>query len=545
MGLRPIPRAAPRTGWLGCPQYSTLAPAKTRPRLVIIGAATAIATLALNPLPARGEEGFAVNRFEPAERGGRFFVVDSLDMRGRLRPSVGLVGEWARSPLVAYAPGDVERRAIVRDQLLLHLGGSLVVADRWRFGLDLPFAPYQDGEAVDFADQRYRPATKPAFGDLRIAADVRIAGTSGDPLVLAAGMRLWAPTGVASQMTGDGAARLGPQVLAAGDVGPFVWAARLAFVERWRDDVYAGSKLGGELSGGLGAGIRLVDGRLVVGPEVFASTGVHAFFGRRSTPAEVLVGAHYDVGAGVRAGASVGAGIGRGYGAPALRMVASLEWTPPIPPPDRDRDGIFDGADACPDEAGPPSSDPEANGCPEPVPMPMPREDADGDGIFDTEDACPAVGGVHTKDPMTNGCPPQPEKPLAVVTPTEIRIEQQVRFQTDSAELLVGGRGGGENDAVLGEIKRVLDEHPEIRKVRVEGHTDAVGNDAYNEELSARRAASVARWLVEHGVAEGRLVTEGFGSRQPIDSNATEAGRANNRRVVLRIVEREAPTRKK
>ena len=124
---------------------------------------------------------------------------------------------------------------------------------------------------------------------------------------------------------------------------------------------------------------------------------------------------------------------------------------------------------------------------------------------------------------------------LAVVTDTEIRIEEQIRFATDSAELLP------ESDAVLFAVTRTLREHPGIRKLRVEGHTDETGEPTYNDELSARRAAAVMAWLVKHGVDARLLVSQGFGSRRPIDASGTDEGRARNRRVAFTILERQPP----
>jgi outer membrane protein OmpA-like peptidoglycan-associated protein len=73
--------------------------------------------------------------------------------------------------------------------------------------------------------------------------------------------------------------------------------------------------------------------------------------------------------------------------------------------------------------------------------------------------------------------------------------------------------------------------------VRVEGHTDATGNPAYNKELSQRRAEAVTAWLEQHGVEKHRLHSVGMGQERPIDTNATEEGRRNNRRVEFHIVE--------
>ena len=78
-------------------------------------------------------------------------------------------------------------------------------------------------------------------------------------------------------------------------------------------------------------------------------------------------------------------------------------------------------------------------------------------------------------------------------------------------------------------------EHPEIAHLRVEGHTDNKGNAKLNKDLSNRRAASVVTALVKAGVDKGRFSSIGLGQEKPIDSNTTDAGRANNRRVEFHI----------
>ncbi|HSL82906.1 MAG TPA: OmpA family protein [Thermoanaerobaculia bacterium] len=75
------------------------------------------------------------------------------------------------------------------------------------------------------------------------------------------------------------------------------------------------------------------------------------------------------------------------------------------------------------------------------------------------------------------------------------------------------------------------------RPVRIEGHTDSIASDAYNQALSERRAASVKSWLAAHGVEAGRMTTAGFGESRPAADNATTAGRQLNRRVEI-VVER-------
>jgi outer membrane protein OmpA-like peptidoglycan-associated protein len=89
--------------------------------------------------------------------------------------------------------------------------------------------------------------------------------------------------------------------------------------------------------------------------------------------------------------------------------------------------------------------------------------------------------------------------------------------------------------ATLDKVASVLADYNQTY-VDVYGHTDSTGSDAYNQDLSERRATSVADYLSSHGVQPARIATRGFGETQPIESNETEAGRAANRRVEIKIV---------
>ncbi len=186
-------------------------------------------------------------------------------------------------------------------------------------------------------------------------------------------------------------------------------------------------------------------------------------------------------------------------------------------PPDSDEDGVLDEEDACPDVAGLKSTDPKLNGCPDP--------DRDKDGVMNEQDACPDEAGKPDPDSKRNGCP------KAFVQAGQIKILDQVKFKTGSAAILPGK----DSQEVLEAVLKVLVDHPEILKVRVEGHTDDVGQAKFNRKLSGDRAASVVKWLVSKGMAPSRLTSEGFGPDRPIDSNATEASRKNNRRVEFHI----------
>ena len=355
-------------------------------------------------------QGFAVDPFDPSERGSDWFSVESLDLRGSGRPAIGVVMDGAYRPLVIDSDGKLEE-SVIRNQIVGNVGASLVLWDRLRLGFNLPVAVFQDGSQGVIGGVTYAPPKSPSVGDLRLGVDLRLAGTYGDPFTLAIGARVYVPTGQRDNYTGDGAVRVDGRLEAAGDLGLFTYAARVGAEYRSLDETLAGNPLGSQVLFGAAMGLRLANRTFVIGPEVYGSTNVSsggAFFAKTSTPVDGILGAHYTFLRDFRIGAGGGTGLTRGLGSPEARWMASFEWVPayqepvpPAPPSDRDEDGIVDDDDACPDVAGVKTDDPKTNGCP---------SDRDKDGILDTDDACPDVPGVKTDDPKTNGCPPDRDK---------------------------------------------------------------------------------------------------------------------------------------
>jgi len=110
-----------------------------------------------------------------------------------------------------------------------------------------------------------------------------------------------------------------------------------------------------------------------------------------------------------------------------------------------------------------------------------------------------------------------------------LRMPAGITFAVDSYALQPGVQG------TLNEVSRTLASYNQTY-IDVLGHTDSTGSDAYNQALSERRAQSVADYLASHGVARARMGIRGHGETQPIASNDTEAGRAQNRRVEIKVV---------
>jgi len=189
------------------------------------------------------------------------------------------------------------------------------------------------------------------------------------------------------------------------------------------------------------------------------------------------------------------------------------------PAGDKDGDGVYDPDDVCIDVKAGALPDPAKRGCP--------LSDRDRDYIPDGADACPDQPGAPSPDAKKNGCPSK----LVEVRSGQIVIKEQIFFETKKDTIQK------KSFPLLQAVADALKAVPQILKVRVEGHTDSVGKPDFNLELSQRRAQSVMRWLVEHGVAQSRLVSEGYGMAQPIADNKTKAGQAKNRRVDFIIID--------
>jgi outer membrane protein OmpA-like peptidoglycan-associated protein len=180
-------------------------------------------------------------------------------------------------------------------------------------------------------------------------------------------------------------------------------------------------------------------------------------------------------------------------------------------PTDRDGDGIADTFDRCPDVAGPATGDPETNGCP---------PDTDRDGVANAQDACPEIPGVRTGDPSTNGCPPTRLRLVG----NRIELPDRIYFEFRSPRVLK------ESLPLLRNVAEYVNSLGDVVAVDIEGHTDEIGSDAYNQELSAARAEAVRAWLERFG-AHPKLISRGFGKSRPRAPGHTPEARRENRRV--------------
>lgn len=345
--------------------------------------------------------------------------------------------------------------------------------------------------------------------------------------------------------------------------------------------------VGNEFTFGGGLLLMFADDKFMVSAEAFGRTAANStvkFWTREETPVEVLGGFKYLHPKGFMVGGMGSAGVTPGYGAPDWRFGGVIGFTMPGEPEigDADGDGIMDDVDECINEAEDFDGFQDQDGCPDldndgdgvldaddGCPLDAedidgfqdddgcPDPDNDGDGILDVDDQCPNQPGP----PENNGCPDPdrdgdgvpdrvdncPDEPgtvenqgcqaaqLVVIGAGRLEILEKVYFKTGSARLQK------RSFALLDNVAAVINAHPEIEQIRVEGHSDSTGSLKFNMRLSKARANTVVRYLIGRGkVDRARLVSEGFGPTRPIVLDAkTREELAQNRRVEFHIVESE------
>lgn len=194
---------------------------------------------------------------------------------------------------------------------------------------------------------------------------------------------------------------------------------------------------------------------------------------------------------------------------------------------DSDNDGVGDAADRCPGTA--PGAIVDRNGC---------ELDTDVDGVVDRLDQCPGTPAGTQVDNV--GCPAAPENcrppfPGEAVDENgcasgDTVVLRGVTFEFDEARLTANAQVilNGVADTLLG---------AQDIKVEIGGHTDSLGSESYNQQLSERRAKSVLDYLARRGVDAGRMSSRGYGESDPIESNESASGRELNRRVELKIID--------
>jgi len=560
----------------------------------VLGAASSVS--------AQGSAQIDLNQYRPAELATDGFATSTADGQGHKRFGFMVYLDYSDDALVfAQRGAGGTTSSVVHRQFTGHLNWNLGLWDRLVIYMDIPYhfiidegqgaqAGLPAGGAFD-----YLLPNGGHFGDVYLGARGNIYGTRHDVIQIA----LQATMTINTASLTDGTQKYAGQI----EKSPYLggWFELLLTFNAGdivRIPIQAGYKLGtkgqlvtpdlfvgNEFTFGGGLLLMLGQDKFMVSVESFGRTAANStvpFWTREETPVEVLGGFKYLHPKGFVVGVSGSAGVAPGYGAPDWRGIAMIGFTMPepevigdadgdgllddvdqcpnepedidgfqdedgCPDPDNDGDGVLDVNDGCPNDAEDIDGFEDEDGCPDP--------DNDGDGILDVDDQCPNEPGTIENngcpDPDRDGdgvpdrvdnCPDEPgtvenhgcqEAQLVVLGAGRLEILEKVYFKTGSHKLQK------RSFALLDNVAKVMNAHPEIELIRIEGHSDSTGSLKFNMRLSKKRADTVVRYLVGRGkVTKGRLISEGFGPTRPLVPDAKgKEELAQNRRVEFHIVE--------
>jgi OOP family OmpA-OmpF porin len=505
----------------------------------------ALAALLASTSAAAEEGRFDAQVFRPSAAPRDLVMVQKSEVIADLSPTFGLFTNLAFDPLVLVSKDTSQRLNAVAARLELTGMAGMGFFNWFDVSVAVPFVAWQSSDNLRPIGTE-GPVKPNGMGDLRLSSKVALPFfnrkdevKSGFGMAVSGNINF--PTGSTTNFTGDGVVTYGGSLIADYRFGIGLLVAVNGGIWIRPDRQLAGVRIGDMASFGLSAEAYVVQrwGLSVIG-EVYGYPSLTTYPDSiRQIPAEFLMGARWQTkqGISITVGGSFGAACG--FGAPSVRFFTSITWQPKssreqdeinrlqmVDSEDPDHDGLIGDADHCPQVPGAP----ENLGCPD--------KDTDADGVIDREDDCPDIpGGPRGK----RGCP------TAFIKGDEIVIFDEVHFATDKDILL------DESKPVLLDVIEVLLQHPELREVVIEGHTDVRATDAYNMNLSQRRVNSVMAFFVANGVDATRLTAKGFGHSQPIFDDAGCTGpdeglsadckrmTSKNRRVVFRVLRRGAP----
>ncbi len=356
-----------------------------------------------------------------------------------------------------------------------------------------------------------------AIGDLRLVPKVAwfLGGSPAISFMLGGDLPVTFPTGNEEALRGHGAVTLEPRVLFGMGAARWEVVANLGFRSRISNMAvdFTGAY---ELTWGLAGTFGLLTGAVPLDLQSELTGGYQPSASGAAAPMELLTGVVIWPTKGLSIYAAAGPGLTDGLGSPDLRVLVGVRFARRVPGRDRftdsDGDRVPDFRDDCRDIPEDYDGFEDDDGCPE--------SDNDEDGVIDDLDECPTQAEEPGGD--GDGCP---DHARVVIRRGKVVVFGKILFKTGQDEPLE------KSYSLLDQIASVLRDHPEVGKMSIEGHTDNVGDAAFNQKLSKRRAERVRKALMARGAKGDTLTTKGYGEARPIAPNETPAGRARNRRV--------------
>jgi outer membrane protein OmpA-like peptidoglycan-associated protein len=278
-------------------------------------------------------------------------------------------------------------------------------------------------------------------------------------------------------------------------------------------NVHAGSEFAYAVA--LGYRFGGIEGSTEIGAELNGGVGLSEA-DAEEVPLEALLYVSHDLDPEWQIIGGPGIGLLPGYGVPIFRAFVGVRYTPTAH--DSDNDGIADSDDKCPSVREDRDGIEDTDGCPEEDP------DSDKDGVPDHQDNCPEAKETINGHDDEDGCPDSGD-PRVIYEEGKFMILDAVHFEHGSAQIKE------ESHSLLDQVALTMKANSEVKKIRVEGHTDDTGPADVNLRLSRERANSVRQYLVNKGVDTRRLSSEGYGEERPLEKGTSDEARAKNRRV--------------
>jgi outer membrane protein OmpA-like peptidoglycan-associated protein len=459
-------------------------------------------------------DGLDGDRFKPSVGAEGTFAVEHPSVAAHLDWGVGLFLNYARDPIVVRDGDDITQNVLDRT-VTADLVGSFGLFGWGELGFGLPLHLVYDGDG--YANGAAVLAPDEGVGDLRVVPkfalirDVR----PTQRLQLGIGVPVTFPTGDAEAARGAGGFTVTPELLFAFHRSGIGIGFDLGY--KFREVHPADLPYGDAIVIEPWLAYAATD-QLTLRAELLAEKQVDAAIQGADFPIEIIGGLDYRIGS-VDLFAGGSAGLTDGVGAPTFRIIGGIRYRyygdgggrgDYYTGGDPDGDGVRGRRDRCPDRAEDDDGFEDWDGCPE--------DDNDRDGIADDDDECPEMPGDRAHD----GCP---ARTYVKIVDGKIYIFGKVQFATGSA------RVDNRSEVVLDQVAAALRANPQVRHVRIDGHTDNIGGPTVNRRLAGERAAAVKAGLQRRGISGGRLSTRGVGEDNPIAPNRTRAGRAKNRRV--------------
>ncbi len=418
---------------------------------------------------------------------------------------------FARNPLVVYQePGRSRIGQLVKDRAGGEVGFAYAATGWLQLSAAVPLIAFQD-----------RPANQPqvavvplpalgtaGLGDLRLQVKLRLLDPASYGIGLALVPAVSAPTAKSSDYRGEGGFTFFPRLaLSQSFASGLRWSVNLGAALR-RNESVLNQVTGSELDVSAGFGYRFRSAPVELDASFSSAVAARQpfrEFNQNALEARGLAGLR--VGRNWRIFAGSGMGILAGWGTPDWRVFSGVRYAP--------------------------EAEPEPEPAPVEPPQPLPPPP-------------PPAPPPPPPPPPTPQPPPPPPKPQVKVEPLptpnvphvgkgKIEAVGNIHFAYNSDAIQA------RSFKVLDGVVAVIQAHPEITQIRIEGHTDDRGSNAHNLKLSRRRAAAALRYLVGKGIAPSRLESVGRGPDQPVASNKTAAGRARNRRLEFVIIGAASP----